>query len=309
MNMKVSTSFLFDQATDRMSTIQGRLSRTQAQLAESKQILAPSDSPDQAAAIERLRGEISRQEGHGNLLKTALQRFTAEETALTSAGQILARIKELATQAANDTFGPDDRRAIAVEMQALRNQLVSIGNTRDDNGNYLFSGTRVTTPAFATDVYGKVVYQGDQTQTRVPAGVERTVQFTRAGSDVYTRVVRTDTQGEKTTVAFFDALDELIAAANSNNGPALRRGLGEVDQMQFNMSLAIAQCGSDQLVVQSQSDVLEQTTLRLKSTLSSIEDLDYTEAVARMNKEMTALEAAMASFGKISSLSLFDHLR
>ena len=41
-------------------------------------------------------------------------------------------------------------------MKALRDQLLSLGNTRDDSGNYLFSGTRVTTPAFAEDADGKV---------------------------------------------------------------------------------------------------------------------------------------------------------
>ena len=87
------------------------------------------------------------------------------------------------------------------------------------------------------------------------------------------------------------------------------RGISEADQMLTNVSQALAQCGSEQQVVQSQIDVLDQTKLRLKSTLSDIEDLDYTEAVARVNKEMVALQAAMASFGKIAGLSLFDHIR
>ena len=52
--MKISTSFLFDRATERMSTIQNKLATTQAQLAVGKQILSPSDAPDQAAAIQRL---------------------------------------------------------------------------------------------------------------------------------------------------------------------------------------------------------------------------------------------------------------
>jgi flagellar hook-associated protein 3 FlgL len=73
--------------------------------------------------------------------------------------------------------------------------------------------------------------------------------------------------------------------------------------------LSQAQNGSEQIVVQSQRDVLDETVLRLKSTLSEIEDLDYTEAVTRMNKEMMGLEAAMGSFAKISGLTLFDYIR
>jgi flagellar hook-associated protein 3 FlgL len=303
--MKISTSFLFDRATDRMSIIQNKLATTQAQMAVSKQILSPSDAPDQAAAIQRLKGEVDRQNSHTNTLNVAMRRFSSEETALSTSSDLLIRMKELGLQAANDTLGPDDRKTISMEMKALRNLLLSLGNTRDDSGNYLFSGTRVNTPAFAEDANGKVAYQGDQTQTRIPAGVERTVQFTRAGTDVYNRVVRADGQ----SVGFFDALDQMITALDSSKTSGIQQGVADLTQMHNSMTLTQAQNGSDQTVVQSQLDVLGETALRLKSSLSDIEDLDYTEAVTRMNKEMMALEAAMGSFSKISGLSLFDYIK
>jgi flagellar hook-associated protein 3 FlgL len=303
--MKISTSFLFDRATDRMSKIQNRLATTQAQMAESKQILSPSDAPDQAAAIQRLKGEVQRQDSHMRTLDVAMRRYTAEETALSASNDILIRIKELGIQAANDTLSPDDRKGVAVELKALRDQLLSLGNTRDDSGNYLFSGTRVKTPAFAENATGNVNYQGDQTQTRIPAGVERTVQFTRAGTDVFSRVVRPSGN----SVGFFDALDQMIDGVNGNQTSKIQQGIADLSQMHDNLTLSQAQNGSDQTVVQSQLDVLSETSLRFKSTLSEIEDLDYAEAVTRMNKEMMALEAAMGSFSKISGLSLFDYIR
>jgi flagellar hook-associated protein 3 FlgL len=303
--MKISTSFLFDRATERMSTIQNKLATTQAQMAVGKQILSPSAAPDQAAAIQRLKGEVQRQESHMRTLDVAMRRYTAEETALSASNDLLVRMKELGIQAANDTLAPDDRKAIGVEMKALRDQLLSLGNTRDDSGNYLFSGTRVNTPAFAEDANGKVIYQGDQTQTRIPAGVERTVQFTRAGTDVFSRVVRDDGQA----VGFFDALDQMIEGINTSRTGKIQQGIADISQMHDSLTLSQAQNGSDQVVVQSQLDVLDENTLRIKSTLSEIEDLDYAEAVARMNKEMMGLEAAMGSFAKISGLSLFDYIR
>ena len=303
--MKISTSFLFDRATERMSTIQNKLATTQAQMAVGKQILAPSAAPDQAAAIQRLKGEVQRQESHMRTLEVAMRRYTAEETALSSSNDILIRIKELGIQAANDTLAPDDRKAIGVEMKALRDQLLSLGNTRDDSGNYLCSGTRVNTPAFAEGPNGAVLYQGDQTQTRIPAGVERTVQFTRAGTDVFSRVVRDNGQA----VGFFDALDQMINGMNTSNSGKIQQGIADITQMHNSLTLSQAQNGSDQVVVQSQLDVLGENTLRFKSTLSEIEDLDYADAVARMNKEMMGMEAAMGSFAKISGLSLFDYIQ
>ena len=111
--MKVSTSYLFDRATERMSKLQNQLATTQAQMSVSKQILSPSDAPDQAAAIQRLKGEVQRQESHVRTLQVALRRYTAEETALQSGNDILVRLKELGLQAVNDTLGLDDRKAIA----------------------------------------------------------------------------------------------------------------------------------------------------------------------------------------------------
>jgi flagellar hook-associated protein 3 FlgL len=305
---KVSTSFLFDSATDRMSALQKRLATTQSQMAEGKQVLSPSDAPDKAAAIQRLNGELERQNNYISSLQVALHRYQGEETALRSANDVLTRMKELSLQATNGTQGNVEREAIATEMQALRDQLVSLGNTRDDSGNYLFSGTRVNTPAFVQGADGSVAYQGDQTLTKIPAGVERQVAYTRAGTDVFSRVIRDD-NGQSVSVGFFDSIDQMITGVKSGDQSAMQDSVSDLDQMLANLSVSLARTGSDQSVVQSQIDMLEETKLRVQSTLSDVQDLDYTTAVTQMNKEQMALQAAMSSFAKISGMSLFDYIR
>jgi len=101
----------------------------------------------------------------------------------------------------------------------------------------------------------------------------------------------------------------MIESIDASQTQKIQQGVADITQMHNNLTLAQAQNGSDQSVVQAQLDVLDETTLRIKSTLSEIEDLDYAEAVTRMNKEMMSLEAAMGSFQKISGLSLFDFIR
>ena len=101
----------------------------------------------------------------------------------------------------------------------------------------------------------------------------------------------------------------MITAVKNSNQQTIQDGVGDLSQMHDNITLTLAQTGSDQSVVQSQLDILDQTTIRLKSTLSEIEDLDYAKAVTQMNKEMLALQSAMGSFSKISGLSLFDYIK
>jgi flagellar hook-associated protein 3 FlgL len=55
--------------------------------------------------------------------------------------------------------------------------------------------------------------------------------------------------------------------------------------------------------------VLADTKLRYQDLLSNAQDLDYATAVTKLSAQILSLEAAQASFAKISQLSLFDYIR
>jgi len=101
--MKVSTSYLFDRATGQMADVQNRLAKIQAQAAQGKQVIAPRDASEQAAAIQRLKGMIGRQDDYLGTLEVVSRRLQDEEAYLQSANDTLIRMTELAMQAANDT--------------------------------------------------------------------------------------------------------------------------------------------------------------------------------------------------------------
>lgn len=49
--------------------------------------------------------------------------------------------------------------------------------------------------------------------------------------------------------------------------------------------------------------------LELQRMQGELRDLDYAEAISRMNQQLMGLQAAQASYSRISQLSLFDYLR
>ena len=51
--MKISTHQMFERASQQMSQVQNSLAKSQAELSQGKQVLNPSDAPDQAATIQR----------------------------------------------------------------------------------------------------------------------------------------------------------------------------------------------------------------------------------------------------------------
>lgn len=307
--MKISTSYLFDRSVSQMSTVQSDLAHTQAQVSASKQVLNPSDAPDQAAAIQRLKSVLAKQASYDNTLTTVQARLEGEDTTLKSVSDLLIRAKEIATQSANGTLNTSNRQALAVELKGVRDQMLSLANSKDSNGNYFFSGSRLKQSPFSQDAQGEVTYQGDQTRMQVQVGDQRSIPLNRSGTEAFVGVVRTDASGQKSTREFFGVMDDLIAGVTNSDPKAMTRGVGEMDNLLNGVSLAQANVGTDLNVVDQQKQVISDTNLTLKTTLSNIEDLDMAEAITKMNKQMLSLEASQSSFAKITQLNLFNFIK
>lgn len=116
--MRVSTTVQFDRASTIMNKLQNDLGTSQAKVSVQKQILNPSDKPDQTATILRLNSVIDRQTTYGRTIEMLQARLDNESATLTSASEVLVRIKELAVQANNGTQGLTSRKIIATEIKA-----------------------------------------------------------------------------------------------------------------------------------------------------------------------------------------------
>jgi flagellar hook-associated protein 3 FlgL len=143
----------------------------------------------------------------------------------------------------------------------------------------------------------------------VEVGDQRQLRANRTGTEIFQRAVRTDPDGNQTGVSFFQSIADLVGSVRVSDHEGIERGLDELITLSDGISLAMARIGSDLNVVDGQRAVLEETRLQLKTVLSQQEDLDYTEAVTKMQKQMLALEASQASFAQISRLSLFEYIR
>jgi hypothetical protein len=125
----------------------------------------------------------------------------------------------------------------------------------------------VKQPAFVETVNGSPEYRGDQTRMNVRVGEQRSIPVNRTGTDAFVPVARTDVDGKTSGISFFQVMDNLIAGLNTANGSDIRRGAGELDNLQQGLSLAHAQVGTNLNMVDQQTSIIEDTTLNLKSTL------------------------------------------
>ena len=183
--MKISTALSFQRSLNTMQETSAQVAKTREQLATGKEIVRPSDDTMKVSTIENLDRAIAKEDTYLALMGQLKDRYQLEETALTNGSDILVRVKELALQGANATLAAKDREIIAVEVQGLRDELLSISNTRDATGNSLFAGGNTEVVAFQTQDDGSVLYHGDARQTLVNVSDERQLGKNRNGLDVF----------------------------------------------------------------------------------------------------------------------------
>jgi len=302
MTMRISTPFMFAQGVDVMLKKQVELTQTELQLASGKRILRPSDDPSGAVQILDLKEAQSKLEQYQRNANAAEAKLSQEETALTGVQNLLQRVRELAVAGNNDTYNQENRTAIAKEIREHIDNFLQLANTRDANGEYIFAGYQTDTPPMAHDGVGNFTYNGDTGQRVVKIGDSREVAMNDPGTifmDFAANASGVTNVGE----VMYNLASNFEAGVRDNNALAdLDTALGEI----LNTRALI---GARMNAIDEQRTANEAFDIAVNQVRSSLEDLDYAEAVSRFNQQLTALQASQQSFIKIQDLNLFNFLR
>lgn len=187
--MSISTSLLFSRAVDLMARQQSSLASLQEKVATGKELVRPSDSPDLAVNVSRIKASIDEMDAYKNSLNAVNDRLTIEESYLEGSKDVLIRLKQLVLQGSNATLTGKDREVVAIEVDELISEMQNLANGTDANGNYLFGGSRVTSMPYAKDEDGIIRYQGDNFRPNIDYSSSRRSPIGRNGLDVFKPVL------------------------------------------------------------------------------------------------------------------------
>lgn len=117
--------------------------------------------------------------------------------------------------------------------------------------------------------------------------------------------------------SMFKTLDDLAAALGANlQNPAERSqlytdlgaGLQQIDQGLTQALDLRAEVGARLSMIDAATESRDNLDVNLAKSLSEMQDLDYAEAISRMNQQMVSLQAAQAAYTRLGQMSLFDYL-
>lgn len=300
--MRISTPMFYKLSIDQMQAQQSKLSHTQQQVASGLRVLTPTDDPAAATRILDLGSEIETYSQYMRNMDHAESRLEMSESAMGAMTSHLQRIRELAIRGLNDSLSASDRNAISFEIEALMNQLLAIANTRDASGEFIFAGYQSDSRPFDHDGVGNFTYNGDSGERELRINASSYLKISESGDKVFMNIAAAG-GGTQNMFASIHGLVQDLRADNPN--PA---SLENIDNALDNLLTLRAELGARLNVIDTQRSVNESVTLQLQTSLSSEQDLDYAEAISRLNQQVVALQASQQAFIKVQGLSLFNYL-
>lgn len=298
--MRISTSLFYDRAASAMGRLSGQADTLQTQISTGKKLAQASDD---SAGYSRLQG-IARDAANATADKSNLSLAASvlgqADTTLSTIASQLQRASELTLQARNGTNDPVSRGAAADELDAIRAQVVALGNTQDPRGQPLF-GDGAGGAAVTDHGDGAFTYAATP-PSAIPTGAGQSVQPSETaqkvfglpgGGDVLATLARLSAalrSGVDVDATAAGAITDLAAAGTQ-------------------VSSVRASLGARAARVELEQGALAQAGVDREAARSAIEDTDVSAAITELQKTLTVLSATQASFTKLSGLSLFDYLK
>ncbi len=185
--MRVTQSLEQSQFVSAINQLESNISTTQNQLSSGFSFTTAAQNPVAAGLVTGYNQVLTQSQQFVTNSNSAQTSLNTEDSALTQIQNSLQSLRDLALEANNSSESPQDLSAIATQATQIQNTLLSIANTQDGNGNFIFAGFSTQTQPFALSATG-ATYSGDQGQRQVQIAPGQTVVVGDNGDLVFNQI-------------------------------------------------------------------------------------------------------------------------
>lgn len=313
--MRISTSSIFDGGSARLTNLQAKMDRIAQQVSTGRKILNPSDDPVAAARSLETQQSASINDQFAKNRLGVRNTLSITEGTMGSMVDTLQSVHEQIINAGNGVLSDGDRSYIANALQGQLDQLVSLANSTDGAGNYVFAGHQTDQPPYKTVVdattgVAAIQYIGDDGQRWVQVDTERKMPVNFVGDHLFPKFP----QGQAGAKDIFKELQETIkllqtpGVSSADRQAQLTRVGSSFDRTLQAVSDQRSLVGVHLQQLDTLDSVGADRANHYAQTLSALQDLDYNQALSDLSRQQLALQAAQKSFQQTSSLSLFNYI-
>ena len=189
--MRISTSQFYESTAANYQKNFAKVVKTSEEASSLVRVNTAADDPVGASRLLQLGTQASMLAQYETNASTIKATLGTTEAVMNSIGNVLQRAKELAVGAGNAGYTDADRQANASELAQIEEQLLSLMNSKDENGKYIFAGSKGDTIPFTRNNDGSYSYNGDQVTLDLPVGDTMSMATNSTGWEVFQQAVNT----------------------------------------------------------------------------------------------------------------------
>jgi flagellar hook-associated protein 3 FlgL len=270
------------------------------QLATGQRVALPSDDPAAAAANSQSLAESANVDRYTKNGDAVLSQAQMADSALSNVVSELNQAITLGTQGADGSMTPENRAAIATQVQSILSEVVSQANTTL-NGASLFSGTSAIVPAFVSDNTSPTgySYQGNSGVNSAAVGDNLQVNVNVPGDQIFT-----NPNGN-----VLGSLSQLISSLGSGTTADIGNAVTAVTSAVTNIGQQRVLYAGVVNQIDAQESYLSQETISLTSQQQSLTGVDPSVAISNLTQAQIAHSTILAAAAKVLPTSLLDYLK
>lgn len=186
--MRISSSTLYAVNIAALNQQQSKLLHTQQQVSSGRRMLTAADDPAAAARALELTQSDAATAQYAKNIDAAQSSLALSEGTLQTVTTLLQDVQTLAVNAGNSgAMSNADRKILGTTLKNRLDELISLANSTDGIGNYLFSGFQGKTLPFVSTAAG-VQYMGDDGQRLSQVNANRQLSSSDSGADIFMRI-------------------------------------------------------------------------------------------------------------------------
>ncbi|MEA9392597.1 flagellar hook-associated protein FlgL [Acerihabitans sp. TG2] len=319
--MRLSTSMIYQQNLSSITNAYSKWQTTGVQLATGMRVNSPADDPIASSQAIGLQNSQALGTQYSAARSNATASVSLETTVVSQVTDVIHAIQTKLVQAGDGTLSDKDRQSLSTTLQSYKDQLLSLANSKDGNGNYIFAGYKTDTAPFVADATtGAVSYVGGTKaiSQKVDDSSEMTIGDT--GDQVFTHLsagYTVEPDGSASESNIFNSIDTALGALNTPQEDADAATTAAYSADMGKAARGMTNSLNNMLTVQSslgsklnQLDALnsvgtDRSTI-YETRISDLTGADWYSTVSDYSLQQVALQAAYSTFNSMQKLSLFQ---
>ncbi len=313
--MRVGLKTMYDRMLYGLNKLTDELNTLHTQTASGLKYEKPSDAPVDLVRALSYRKALAEIDRYQTSIKEGKAFLRTMEGAYQGLEDLTMRAKQLALQAANADLNPDNRKALAREVDSLLQEAVALANTKHGT-RYVFAGDRPTG-------YEDGTLPFELKRSTLPDGeIQEEVVYHGGSADLYQgyapgQKLLVGKNGAEAVAAsgIFDTLISLKRTLLANNQADPAREVEDIgvhidrlDKVLNYLTRERADLGARMDHLDLKENLYDDFKLTIKENLSDTEEADLLEVATRLKAKETAYQAALAAAAKVMNLSLVNYI-